>query len=162
LGLDEPLPASDAWHKELLNQMAAPTNARPAVITTDLLEALSQFLAFRHLFRGASIALMRWDKLAPLIARVDQVYRQAKQEIEVFCAFLRSQGEHFTYFAFFQWIHAPPPASKRSGKSGSWRTRARSKTHRKLSELEGGQSWPQPPFRRPFPVGQVGNLQADC
>jgi len=45
--------------------MAAPTNARPAVITTDLVEALSEFLAFRHLFRGASIALMRWDKLAP-------------------------------------------------------------------------------------------------
>lgn len=70
-GLNEPLPASDAWHKELLNQMAAATNARPAVITTDLVEVLSEFLAFRHLFRGASIALMRWDKLAPLIARVD-------------------------------------------------------------------------------------------
>jgi hypothetical protein len=64
-GLDEPLPPSDAWHKELLNQMATPTNARPAVITTDLVDTLSEFLAFRHLFRGASIALMRWDKLAP-------------------------------------------------------------------------------------------------
>ena len=93
-GLDGPLPASDAWHKELLNRMAAPTHARPAVITTDLVQALSEFLAFRHLFRGASIALMRWDKLAPLIARVDPVYRQAKREIEAFCGFLQSQGEH--------------------------------------------------------------------
>jgi len=93
-GLGEPLPASEAWHKGLLNQMAAPTNARPAVITTDLVEELSEFLAFRHLFRGASIALMRWDKLAPLIARVDQVYSQAKREIEAFCGFLKSHGEH--------------------------------------------------------------------
>lgn len=93
LGLDEPLPASATWHKGLLNQMAAPTNVRPAVISTDLVEALSDFLAFRHLFRGASIALMRWDKLAPLIARVDQVYCQAKKEIEAFCGFLTTRGE---------------------------------------------------------------------
>ena len=94
--LGEPLPASEAWHKELLTQMAAQTSTRPAVITTDLVEALSEFLAFRHLFRGASIALMRWDKLAPLLARVDQVYRQAKQEIEVFCVFLQSESGHLT------------------------------------------------------------------
>ena len=59
----------------LTEQMAVPTSARPAVITKDPVEVLSEFLAVRHLFRGASIALMRWDKLAPLIARVDQVYR---------------------------------------------------------------------------------------
>ena len=93
-GLGEPLQASEAWHKELLTQMAAPTSTRPAVITTDLVETLSEFLAFRHLFRGASIALMRWDKLAPLLARVDQVYREVKQEIEAFCAFLQSEGGH--------------------------------------------------------------------
>ena len=60
---DKRMPSSDAWHKELLNQMAAATDTRPAVITSGLVEILSEFLAFRHLFRGASIALMRWDKL---------------------------------------------------------------------------------------------------
>jgi hypothetical protein len=87
---DARMPSSDAWHKELLNQMSAPTNARPAVITSGLVEILSEFLAFRHLFRGASIALMRWDKLAPLVAKVDQTYLQTLQEMEAFLAFLQS------------------------------------------------------------------------
>src|SRR5438067_385442 len=59
---DEQVPSSDAWHKELLNQMVVATSARPAVISSGLVDVLSEFLAFRHLFRGASIALMGWDK----------------------------------------------------------------------------------------------------
>src|SRR5712692_11491513 len=90
-GWDARMPSSDAWHNELLNQMAAPTNTRPAVITSGLVEILSEFLAFWHLFRGASIALMRWDKLSPLVAKVDQTYLRARQELEMFHTFLRSQ-----------------------------------------------------------------------
>jgi hypothetical protein len=90
---DARIPDSDAWHKDLLNQMAVPTNTRPAVITSGLVEILSEFLAFRHLFRGASIALMRWDKLAPLVAKVDQTYIQTRQELETFQTFLRSQSK---------------------------------------------------------------------
>ena len=90
---DVRMPSSDAWHKELLNQMAAPTNTRPAVITWDLVETLSEFLAFRHLFRGASIALMRWNKLSPLVAKVDQTYLQTRHELEAFQAFLQSRNK---------------------------------------------------------------------
>jgi hypothetical protein len=90
---DARIPSSDAWHKDLPNQMAVPTNTRPTVITSGLVEILSEFLAFRHLFRGASIALMRWDKLAPLVAKVDQTYIRTRQELETFQTFLRSQSE---------------------------------------------------------------------
>ena len=90
---DARMPSSDAWHKEHLNQMAAPTNTRPAVITPDLVEVLSEFLAFRHLFRGASIALMRWNKLSPLVAKVDQTYLQSRDELEYFQAFLWPQDK---------------------------------------------------------------------
>jgi len=76
---DGHMPPSDRWHRELLNQMAAPTNTRPPVVSSDLVGVLKEFLAFRHLFRGASVALMRWDKLAPLVAKVDQTYLQARQ-----------------------------------------------------------------------------------
>jgi hypothetical protein len=72
---------------------AAPTNTRPAVITSGLVEILSEFLAFRHLFRGASIAVMRWDKLSPLLAKVDQTYLQTRQELETFRTFLRSRSD---------------------------------------------------------------------
>jgi hypothetical protein len=88
---DAQMPSSNAWHKELLNQMAAPTSTRPAVISSGLVETLSEFLAFRHLFRGASIALMRWDKLSPLVAKVDRTYQQTRQELETFRTFVQTR-----------------------------------------------------------------------
>jgi hypothetical protein len=88
---DMQLPSSDSWHKDLLLQMAQATARRPAVLSTDLVEVLSEFLAFRHLFRGASIALMRWDKLHPLIAKVDTTYEHARSQIEAFTAFIEQQ-----------------------------------------------------------------------
>ena len=74
---DGQMPSSDAWHKELLNQMAVATSLRPALLSAALVEVLSEFLAFRHLFRGASIVLMRWEKLSPLVAKVDRMYYQS-------------------------------------------------------------------------------------
>jgi hypothetical protein len=85
---DGQLPSSDSWHKDLLIQMSEATPKRPAVISVALVEVLSEFLAFRHLFRGASIVLMRWEKLFPLIAKVDRTYNQARSEIENFVHFI--------------------------------------------------------------------------
>jgi hypothetical protein len=56
--LDDEMPSSEAWHKQLLNQMSEGTTKRPAVLSPSLVEVLGEFLAFRHLFRGASIVLM--------------------------------------------------------------------------------------------------------
>jgi hypothetical protein len=72
--------------------MSEATPTRPAVVSAALVEVLSEFLAFRHLFRGASIVLMRWDKLFPLIAKVDRTYNQAKVEIEAFVRFIDESG----------------------------------------------------------------------
>jgi hypothetical protein len=89
---DNELPSSDAWHKALLIQMATAREKRPAVLSPDLVEVLGEFLAFRHLFRGASIALMRWEKLSPLILKIDPTYHQAKRELEEFLKFLESSA----------------------------------------------------------------------
>jgi len=72
--------------------MSKTTAKRPAIISPDLLEVLGEFLAFRHLFRGASIVLMRWEKLAPLIAKVDQTHDQVRMEIEAFVSFIDGAG----------------------------------------------------------------------
>lgn len=85
---DGQLPSSDSWHRDLLIQMSQATANRPAVLSAGLREVLNEFLAFRHLFRGASIALMRWEKLYPLVAKVDQTYHQADGEIEAFRRFI--------------------------------------------------------------------------
>jgi len=85
---DGQVPSSDSWHRDLLNQMSEATAKRPAIVSPSLVDVLSEFLAFRHLFRGASIALMRWPKLSPLIAKVDPTYEQTKVEIEDFARFI--------------------------------------------------------------------------
>jgi hypothetical protein len=85
-------PSSDSWHKDLLLQMSQATPKRPPVISPGLVEVLSEFLAFRHLFRGASIVLMRWEKLAPLIAKVDRTYEGARGEIEAFVDFIEKDA----------------------------------------------------------------------
>lgn len=88
---DRQLPSSDSWHKDLLLQMSRSTANRPAVLSVGLLEALNEFLAFRHLFRGASIALMRWDKLQPLMAKVNATYQDATSAFEAFIAFVEEK-----------------------------------------------------------------------
>lgn len=87
---DKALPSAESWHRHLLNQMSRTTAERPAVLSASLVEALGEFLAFRHVFRGASIAIMRWEKLAPLVAKVDQTHRQAQAEIGAFVRFLEA------------------------------------------------------------------------
>lgn len=82
------MPSSESWHKELLNQTSETTAKRPAILSPTLVEILGEFLAFRHLFRGASIVLMRWEKIAPLIDRVDHTYERARAGIEVFVRFI--------------------------------------------------------------------------
>jgi hypothetical protein len=71
--------------------MSNPTDRRPAVITLDLVTRLIEFLAFRHLFRGASIALMRWDKLSPLVDKVEGVQEEAVRELEQFRVYLQTR-----------------------------------------------------------------------
>lgn len=88
---DGQLPSSDSWHKDLLIQMSQATAERPAVLSTGLVDVLDEFLAFRHLFRGASIALMRWDKLHPLVTKVDSTYEEAGSELEAFADFVEQQ-----------------------------------------------------------------------
>ena len=90
---DGQMSSSEAWHRELLNQMSVATAARPAVLSGALVEALGEFLAFRHLFRGASIALMRWEKISPLIAKAGPTYDQTEADIGTFLRFIEGSVE---------------------------------------------------------------------
>jgi len=90
---DGKLPSSGSWHRDLLTQMSGATATRPAVLTSDLVESLDEFLNFRHLFRGASIVLMRWDKLHPLVSRIEPTRRQVGEEISAFIRFLESSPQ---------------------------------------------------------------------
>ena len=74
LDLDRKIPSSESWHRDLPSQMAAATETRPPFVSASLVTRLAELWAFRHLFRGASIALMRWDKLSPLMGKVNGLH----------------------------------------------------------------------------------------
>ena len=80
---DGQVPSSDSWHN--LRQASA-------IVSPALVEVLSEFLAFRHLFRGASIVLMRWEKLSPLIGKVDRTYDQVRIETGAFVRFIEGSA----------------------------------------------------------------------
>ena len=89
---DNLVPASETWHRDLLIQMSKATDTRPAVLSPALLDTLKEFLAFRHLFRGASIALMRWGKLHPLVMKIERADPQVDLELRIFNTFVKSRG----------------------------------------------------------------------
>lgn len=73
--------------------MSVATATRPAVLSTALVELLGEFLAFRHLFRGASIVLMRWEKLLPLVMNLGPAYNQTEAELEIFARFIEATAQ---------------------------------------------------------------------
>ena len=53
LELDGAMPRGESWHRELLDAMTGPTQARGAVISLPLRGQLREYLGFRHVFRQA-------------------------------------------------------------------------------------------------------------
>jgi hypothetical protein len=86
LEVDQAIPEAGQWHRDLIEQMTRPTARRQAVISEDLAEKLKEYLAFRHLFRGASIVLMRWNKMQPLANNANGTFRQFHRELSAFIA----------------------------------------------------------------------------
>jgi hypothetical protein len=84
--IDQGVADTSQWHRDLIEQMTRPTARRHAVISEDLAEKLKEYLAFRHLFRGASIVLMRWNKMQPLANNARETFRQFDRELSTFLA----------------------------------------------------------------------------
>lgn len=78
------LSASAAWHRELLDSMAAPSGARGQVISEALRLDLEDYLAFRHFARYTTFPVLDWAQLEPLVKRIDGVAECFNGEIEAF------------------------------------------------------------------------------
>ena len=88
-GLDRHLPGGDSWHKYLLEQMANELlNIRPAVISRSTLEALGEYLGFRHVVRNIYSYQIDPEKLEPLVESVRSIFEQVCQELIDFVRWL--------------------------------------------------------------------------
>lgn len=82
---------SHSWHRDLLTRMAAQTEARPAVLSTEMSSALTEFLAFRHFFRHAYPMRLRWERIQPLVESLVQRSNAFAQEVEGFLLALHEE-----------------------------------------------------------------------
>lgn len=86
--IDGGLPTGDAWHRQLIDRMAKPTDLRPAVLSQDLYDILSEYLAFRHVFRSSYSFHLEWEKMSSLVLNCESTMRRLEGELQVNEAFL--------------------------------------------------------------------------
>lgn len=82
--LDGEAPRGEAWHRQLLDAVANPTTVRGALISESLRDTLSEYLAFRHVFRQAYSFDLRWEKMSTLVLNCEPTFRRLETELEVF------------------------------------------------------------------------------
>jgi hypothetical protein len=74
----------EAWHRDLLRRMTEPTAKRPAVLPASLHDLLLDYLRFRHVFRNAYSFDLDWQKMSPLVLRLEETMRALEQALDLF------------------------------------------------------------------------------
>lgn len=87
--IDQSSPNSAEWHTNLLKQMSQVQTHRPPVISGEFLDALSEYLSFRHFYRHAYSFRLRWGKMSHLVQNLPQVKEDLNTEVAAFLASLR-------------------------------------------------------------------------
>ena len=74
----------DAWHRELLLRMKTSTAHHPALLSEELHDALNEYLRFRHVFRNAYSFDLDWQKMSPLVLRLEETFQRLEKALDVF------------------------------------------------------------------------------
>jgi hypothetical protein len=74
----------EAWHRELLLRMKTPTARRPALLSEELHDTLNEYLRFRHVFRSAYSFDLDWQKMAPLVLRLEETFQKLENALDDF------------------------------------------------------------------------------
>jgi len=77
------------YHREVLRSMTIDIGGvRPRVISPELAEELDDYRKFRHLFRHAYAAELRWKKMGHLALNITAIYNLVEINIKGFATFL--------------------------------------------------------------------------
>lgn len=89
--IDGNVPTGANWHQELLNQMGIEVpGIRPAVISSELKDALEDYRGFRHVVRNVYTYHLNPEKMEPLVAKLRKVFERSDAELSAFARFLQS------------------------------------------------------------------------
>jgi hypothetical protein len=79
------MPEGEQWHKALLEQMNLPLeDRRPQVISDKLVQALLDYLVFRHRVRNIYGFQLDWERMDSLINDMPDILQKVKEELEAF------------------------------------------------------------------------------
>jgi hypothetical protein len=81
-------PSGFDWHRRLLERMGAAWGGRPAVLSAVSVEGLREYLAFRHVVRNIYGFELDVERIADLLGRYPEVWRQVEADFERFIAWL--------------------------------------------------------------------------
>ncbi len=82
--LDDELPRSGDWHRQLLRSMAQSTTHRPRVISDEFQQQLKEYLQFRHLFRNIYTFRLSWERMEPLVLGSERLAQALLAELSDF------------------------------------------------------------------------------
>lgn len=83
-GIDTDVPTGAQWHRDLLTWMAESTANREAVLSTEAVRRLADYLGFRHFYRHSYSLYLEWRELEKLVTPLVEVWEQTKGELWAF------------------------------------------------------------------------------
>lgn len=91
--VDRSTPASEGWHRDLLNQMCLDLpGIRPRVLSEQTCGDLDEFLRFRHIVRNVYAFRLDGDRVTELAREARKLNNQVANELHSFAEFLGQVG----------------------------------------------------------------------
>lgn len=89
-------PGGFDWHRRLLERMGVAWGDRPAVLSSDSINGLREFLAFLHVVRNLYGFELDAERIERLIARYPVVWSQVEADIRRFIAWLETLADQLS------------------------------------------------------------------
>jgi hypothetical protein len=87
--IDRNLPSGSEWHRDLLQQMQIVLSpVRPHVLSDKTVQALDEFLRFRHVVRHLYTFEFEPERIAHLVQRLRPCFERVQHELLTFADFL--------------------------------------------------------------------------
>ena len=80
----------EAWHRDLLKRMTTPARHRPGLLSSELHDALLEYLRFRHVFRNAYAFDLDWEKMSHLVLQLSETLHKLEMALDVFIEFAKA------------------------------------------------------------------------
>jgi hypothetical protein len=70
--------------RELLLRMKTPAAHHPALLSGELHDTLNEYLRFRHEFRNSYSFNLDWQKMSPLVLRLEETFQKLENALDDF------------------------------------------------------------------------------